>query len=308
MVSESTPRTVHTRFGAPALLLVAAASCADVLDVPSDPFVAQTGPWRCLNETATTPAAAVSEAQVRVRTCDFISDCTTDVTGLTARLCDKRDVGCNQPRLADITDVNGEFRFSVPTAGGGFDGYLLVHSGLAFCTDSRAFGNVAGPMLCGLTSPQCDMNVPDDRCNITLFAPAMLFFNPPIVRDVERPVPLQMFPSAGLPTVIAAAGIETEATSGNLFIQALDCDGMPASGVRFEVAQHKDLVSPLYVDNGVVSTTTTHTDSTGIGGFVRVPPGFVTVVGYNSEDVAIGEIGVQAAPSTLTYGTIFPAP
>jgi hypothetical protein len=281
--------------------------CADILGVPDDPRVVETGPGRCLDSTASEPAVAAADAEVRVRTCDFITDCTTDVTGLTAKLCDKRDVGCNQPRLSGITDQNGELKFRVPTAGRGFDGYLRVDSGLAYCTDTDAFGKVAGPVLCGLTSPQCDLASPDERCYVTRFAPAMLFFNPPIVRDVARPLPLQMFPSSGLPAVIAAAGIQIDPTGGSFFLQALDCDGLPASGARFELSPHQNVVQPLYVDSGVVSSSATQTDSTGVGGFVGVPPGFVTVTGYNAEGVAIGEIGLQAAASILTYGTLSPA-
>ena len=41
---------------------------------------------------------------------------------------------------------------------------------------------------------------------------------------------------------------------------------------------------------------------------MRVPPGFVTVVGHTGDAVAIGEIGVQAAASTLTYSALFPSP
>lgn len=280
--------------------------CADVLDIPSDPRLVESGPWRCVGSAPQKSASLASDAEVRVRTCDFITDCTTDVTGLSAKLCDKRDVGCNQPRLRDITDTNGEFKFRVPTAGGGFDGYLRVDSSLAYCTDVDAFGAVAGSTLCGVTSPECDLGAPDARCYVTIFAPAMLFFNPPIVRDVLEPLPLQMFPSSGLPAVIAAAGIRIDPAGGSLFLQALDCDGKPASGVRFEVAQHQDVVHPLYVDNGVVSSGATHTDGTGVGGFIGVPPGFVTVTGYNESGAPIAEVGLQAAASILTYGTLSP--
>lgn len=300
-------RASANRLGVAAPLLLLSIGCADVLDLPSDPRVVKTGPWRCLETEGSAPAAPATDAEVRVRTCDFITDCTTDVTGLTAKLCDKRDVGCNQPRQTGIVDANGEFKFRVPTAGGGFDGYLRVDSPLAYCTDAGAFGAVAGPVLCGLTSPQCDLASPDERCYVTLFAPAMLFFNPPIVRDVEQPLPLQMFPSSGLPAVISAAGIRIDPAGGSLFLQALDCDGAPASGVSFKVAQHQDLVQPLYVDNGVVSSSATRTDGTGVGGFVGVPPGFVTVIGYNADGAEIGEVGLQAAASILTYGTLPPS-
>jgi len=290
------------------LVLLTLAGCTEVLDIPDDPRVVASGPWRCLDQEPSAAPSDVAEAHVRVQACDFITDCTTTVSGLTAKLCDKRDVGCNSPRLSGLSDVNGEFRFDVPTAGGGFGGYLQVDSGLAFCTDAVAFGAVAGPVLCSLTSPECDLNLPDERCYTKLFAPTILFFNPPIVRDVERPLPLQLFPSSGLPAVLGAAGVEVDPTAGNLFIQALDCDGMPAAGVTYEISQHEEQVSSLYVSNGVVSSTATRTDVTGVGGFVRVPPGFVTVAGFNEDSVPIGETGVQAVASTLTYSALFPAP
>lgn len=290
-----------------AMSLLSLTGCSEILDIPADPQLVETGPWRCLNQpAATAPAAQAAQAQVRVQACDFITDCTTNAGGLTASVCDKRDVGCNSPRSTGITDVNGELRFQVPTAGGGFDGYLRVQSRLAYCTDAEAFGAVAGPVLCGLAAPQCDLAMPDVRCSVPVFAPAMLFFNPPIQRDVEEPLPLQLFPFSGLPAVISAAGIELTPGAGALFIQALDCDGAPAAGVSYEISQHQEAVSPLYVNNGVISKSVTRTDSTGVGGFVGVPPGFVSVIGYNSDMVPIGEIGVQTAASLLTYSALFP--
>lgn len=291
-----------------AVFLVPALGCSAVLDIPSDPKVVATGPWRCLNQTSSlAPVASAAQAQVRVQACNFITNCTTPVTGLTAQLCDKRDVGCNSPRLTGITETDGEFRFQVPTAGDGFDGYLLIDSRVASCTDADAFGGVAGRVLCGLVAPQCNVSAPDAGCYLKVYAPSMLFFNPPIVTDVTAPIPLQLFPTSGLPAVIAAAGIQIDPTAGNLFIQALDCDGHPAAGVTYQISQYQEQVSPLYVNNGIVSESVTATDETGIGGFMRVPPGFVSVTGYNSDSVAIGQIGVQAAPSTLTYTALLPS-
>jgi hypothetical protein len=116
-----------------------------------------------------------------------------------------------------------------------------------------------------------------------------------------------MFPTSGLPAVIAAAGIQIDPTAGSLLLQAFDCDGAPATDVSFALGEHKDGVRSLYSENGVVSSGAMHTDASGIGGFVSVPPGFVTVVGYNSDGVAIGQIGLQAAASILTYGSLHPS-
>lgn len=289
------------------LSLLTILGCSEVLDIPSDPRLVATGPWRCLSQPPRVAVVStVAQAMVRVHACDFISDCTTAVTGLTAKLCDKRDVGCNSPRLSGITETDGDFLFPVPTAGGGFNGYLSVDSSSAPCTDPEAFGTVAGRVLCGLVAPGCDVAAPDARCSTKIFAPAMLFFNPPIVSDVETPLPLQMFPTSGLPSVLAAAGIAIDPRAGNLFIQALDCDGRPAADVTYQIEQFEDQVSSLYVSNGIVSGSASRTDATGVGGFVRVPPGFVSVLGYTGDSIAVGQIGVQTAASTLTYSALVP--
>lgn len=281
--------------------------CQQILDIPGAPTVAATGPWRCLGQAPASATAAKPTATVRVQTCNFITDCTTTVTGLTAQLCDKRDVGCLTPRLVNLTQVDGEFRFDVPTAGDGFSGYLSIDSPAALCTDAAAFGAAAGKTLCDLVAPTCDPAAPDARCYTKLYAPSMLFFNPPVRDDMPSPLPLQMFPISGLPTVLAAAGVQVDATAGNLFIQALDCDGRPAAGVTYQLQQYGDQVSPLYVQDGIVSSAATQTDATGVGGFVRVPPGFVSITGYNADGKAIGSVGVQSMPSVLTYTSLTPA-
>ena len=68
-------------------------ACSQVLDIPDDPRVVATGPWRCLNQLPVAPAASGPLASVRVQACNFITNCTTMASGLTAKLCDKRDVG-----------------------------------------------------------------------------------------------------------------------------------------------------------------------------------------------------------------------
>lgn len=280
--------------------------CADLIDVPDHPQLAAQGPWRCLGAVQALQAIPATTATVRVQACDFISNCASVVSQLHAKLCAKRDIGCTNPLRADITDRAGLLEFQVPTGVSGFDGYLQVNAPSARCTDAAAFGT-AGPMLCGLV-PECDPSAPDDRCNIPTYAPSLLFFNPPVSADIERALQLPLLSSAGLPAVVQAAGAALDPTTGNLFITALDCDGNPAAGVTYGITQHQDEVTQLYVDSGVVSDTVLETDESGIGGFVGVPTGFAEVVGYNSDLQRIGEIGVQAAPFTMTYSALAPSP
>lgn len=290
-------------------LALATTGCVELLDLPEDARVAPSGPWRCQEEpfdSVLGARAAQSDptAIVRVRACDFVTGCARAVTGLAASLCNKRDVGCTNPILDGLRDVDGVLTVPVPVSGSGFDGYLKVDAPLALCTDDSAFPGTAGA-LCQL-APGCDTTLPDDRCRVPTYAPALLFFNPPITGDLEAALPLQLLPSADLPAVVQAAGAELDPSTGNLFITALDCDGEPAAGVTYAIAEHRDEVTALYVDSGVVSNTVLETDESGIGGFVGVPPGFVEITGFAPDLTPIGEIGLQSAPFTLTYSFMTP--
>jgi len=41
-----------------------------------------------------------------------------------------------------------------------------------------------------------------------------------------------------------------------------------------------------------------------VGGLIRVPPGFVQIQAVNGDGVVVGQIGVQSAPSVLTYSVM----
>jgi len=283
-------------------------SCAEVLDIPSTTSLelAPSDPWRCVNDPGEPITPSGPTATARFRACDFISGCTTPVTGLSARLCDKLDVGCNNPRITGILDSGGLLEVEVPTGPRGFDGYLQVSTTVAPCFDSGAFGNAAG-FLCQL-APTCDPAAPSAACDIPIYFPVMWFFNPALMADLEEPIPLQLYPSAALPLILDAAGGEFAPGTGSVFMTVTDCDGKPAPGVTLEIAEHEDLAYPLYFDSGVVSNTATQTDSSGVGGFIRIPPGFVEITGVNSDGEPLAKVGVQANATFVTYTVLAPSP
>jgi hypothetical protein len=297
------------RTAAALLSFVALTGCAEILDIPSTDRLglAPSGPWRCLNAPAEPVVPAVSKAIVRFQVCDFISNCTTPVTELRANLCDKLDVGCINPRVADIRDRGGLLEIEVPTGPRGFDGYLQVTTQFAPCFDSGVFGNAAGALLCQL-APDCDPKAPTEACNIPTYSPALWFFNPPIVADLAQPISLQLYPTAALPLVLDAAGGELVPGTGSVFMTVLDCDGQPASGVALEIAEYEDEAYPLYFDSGVISNTASETDSSGIGGFIHIPPGFVEITGSNRDGLAMGKVGVQASAGFVTLTVMPPSP
>jgi len=298
----------------PALLLAAVVvalpslgGCAEILDIPQTDTLelAPSGPWRCLDEPTEPPAPRASSATVRFQACDFISGCTVPVTGLRARLCDKLDVGCNSPRQVDIRDTGGQLEFDVPTGARGFDGYLEVSTALARCYDTEIFGNAALGLLCQL-APECDQTAPNAACDVPIYSPVLWFFNPPVVADIEEAIPLQLYPSASLPLVVDAAGGQLVPGTGSVFMTALDCDGQPAPGITLDIAEYEDEATPLYFDSGVISNTISETDSSGVGGFIRIPPGFVEITGMNRENEPVAEVGVQANPTFVTYTVLAP--
>jgi hypothetical protein len=280
-----------------------------VLDIPSTSSLAlaPSGPWRCLDGDSEPVAPSGATAVARFRACDFISNCTIPVTGLSARLCDKLDVGCNNPRVSNVRDTGGLIEVEVPTGARGFDGYLQVSTTLAPCFDTSAFGEAANGFLCQL-APECDPATPTPACDIPIYFPVMWFFNPPLVADVEEPIPLQLYPSAALPLILDAAGGEFAPGTGSVFMTVTDCDGKPAPGVSLEVAEHADVAYPLYFDSGVISNTATQTDGTGVGGFIRIPPGFVEISGIGADGETLGKVGVQANPTFVTYTVLAPTP
>jgi hypothetical protein len=287
----------------------ALSGCANILDIPRTDTLslAASGPWRCLSAPVDPVLPRSSTATVRFRVCDFISNCTLPVTGLQARLCDKLDIGCNNPRIDGIRDTNGFIEIQVPTGPRGFDGYLQVSPGVAPCFDTGVFGNAAQGLLCQL-APTCDPTNPTEACNVPVYSPAMWFFNPPVVADLEQPISLQLYPTAALPLVLDAAGGELVPGTGSVFMSVIDCDGRPAAGVTLEIAEYQDVAAPLYFDSGVISNTASQTDSDGIGGFIRIPPGFVEITGVDSEGVPMAEVGVQASAGFVTLTVLAPSP
>jgi hypothetical protein len=299
---------------AASITLIELAACANVLELAENPQLVDTSPWRCVKKPLVPEPPSNDKAVVRVHVCNFVSsNCGEAVTGLTASLCNKRDVNCASPIRSDIQQAAGDFSFTVPTGGDlgvGFDGYLQISSATALCTDESVFGPGA-QMLCGLTAG-CDPAKPDDRCRLPTYSPSLLFFNPPVRADLAQPLVLPLIPTSAALSLTQAAGGDVDPTTGNVFITARDCDDKPAAGARFGMTSHNDdHVTILYVRDGVISSSAVATDESGIGGLLGVPAGFSSIAGFagvdGSPDTKFGEIGVQVAPFTITYATLAPA-
>jgi hypothetical protein len=288
-------------------------ACSEVLDIPGNPRVVgdDSAPWSCLAKPPENLAPETDSATVRVQACNFVSSkCSQPMTGLTVKVCDKLDLTCASPRQT-ISDDNGALTFDVPTGGVlgvGFDGYLRITPPVAKCTDEAVFGSL-GATLCALAGPACDQTLPNDPdCMFPAFVPALLFFNPPVRREITSPIPLPLVPTAAALNLASAAGGNFNPTTGIVWTTSLDCHGVPAADVALTIDKHQDVATEIYVNAGQVSITVDHTDESGVGGFLGVPSGFVVVEGFlNADDgsgTRIGKVGVNVEAFTISYTSL----
>jgi hypothetical protein len=281
-----------------------AAACAEVVSFPEDPRLVESGPWRCLGAEEPIDLGLETTATVRMQLCDAFGECAVPLTGLSAQVCAKVDVGCTRPLDIDIREVDGLLEFDVPLGDDGFDGYLAVSSPSESCT-SPSFGE-AGAALCA-ANPACDPEQPDDSCLVPLYVRALWFFNPPIVADTPEPLRLSLLSTAAQPALTAASGGSFDPSTGSVVVTGFDCDGSRALGVSYDMRQHADAVSQWYMANGILTSNVAETDATGMGGFVGVPPGFADVEAYNSDSELVGGVGVQVSAGTISYASLVPS-
>lgn len=303
--------------------LLSCAGCAEILDLPKNPYVA--GQFPCLADPQPKPLAKKETAHVEVRACNFIRpNCIEPVLGLTATLCSEFDSVCQRPlrptsgsEASDLVDQNGKLSFDVDTGGvggPGFTGYLRVTSGSSACDDEAAFGPGAGGRLCPNVGPLCDPLEPTSpQCQVRKFVPALLRLTPAIGEDKTLKA-LELLPTGSIEPVVAAAGItgfKLEPNEGIAFVTATDCAGKPAPNVTFTVKESEKPKYLVYQVEGGADFNAEATGPSGVAGFLGMRPGMPEIVAsYRDEDglmQRIGSMRVQIEPGWITYVNIGPA-
>lgn len=253
------------------------AACETLLDIADDPMLIDSQRWSCIGSQAEPSAPTLERVAIQVRACNFISsNCSEVASGLTAKLCERADARCSKPIRAEIRDSSGTLEFEVETggsAGAGFDGFLSVAS------DGDAY------------------------------APALLFFNPPIRAALEAPLVLPLVPASAVSTLVEAAGTrEPDPDHGFLFVTAFDCAGKPAEHVTVAVDRPAGEASVIYLDHGVFDLVARETDASGVAEVSNVSPGSVHVTAYRAGATPepIAEASVQVAAGTITYTSLVP--
>jgi hypothetical protein len=190
---------------------------------------------------------------------------------LQVRACSKLDVQCTSP-LGATVDVSSTPGLLKVTVDSGFDGYLELKS----------------PAI----------------------TPALFFVIKPVWEDTTITTPLRVVSPDGFMGI--AKAIETTldlTTMGHVYALAGDCGDVPAAGVRFEIDKESAQTARYYMSNGAPSGTAVETDSSGTGGFLNLPSGFVRLTAYVANTGArIGIASFQVRVGAVSYPRVIPTP
>lgn len=228
--------------------------------------------WGCLGNVVKTEPEPGKKVEFTI---GFVyAGSKTPVPGLTVDVCEKLDIECTG-------SGSGAPKGLVP----GVDGILKISVNHGFDGFMRIFGST----------------VVDTR----------VFVGRPIV---EPPAPKEVWllQKSDYDILAAAAKLTVDSTRGTTILLAHDCQGLSASGVRFECSAADDASTEFYLTNQLPVTppAATSTDVDGYGGFFNVPTGALVVARAvrASDGVFIGESSFQVLADTISYVQIAPTP
>jgi hypothetical protein len=223
--------------------------------------------WSCVSDDARpTPIVSADPRPLifPLRALDYVTgEIPVDLQVLA---CHRGDVQCTSPVGPAIGPAeNGVVEVEVAL---GFNGYLEV----------RAAGMV--PML--------------------YFFPDAL--SPELVEQIQE-VPLGLLSLDSLGAFGASSQSGLDLALGVVSMNAFDCQGPNAKGVRLE--SNAEGLPFAFVDGLPVPFLNT-TSEEGSAGFANVPPGLVVIKGYNEESELVGLETVLVRSQWVTVGSLMP--
>jgi hypothetical protein len=177
--------------------------------------------------------------------------------------CRSNDVACEDP-VAKFTDTDGtgHAQFELPS---GFFGFFEVRSSSL---------------------------------------PTLLYITKPVFKNtLNRDLPVLTTETIQLTAQIT--GYEYDTSKGLALLEALDCTDTPQGGIQFSMTGATG--NQFYLVDQVPSRDAKVTDydevsNSADGGFVNIPPGFVTFNARLGEDgLELGSFNAQIRPNTITF-------
>jgi hypothetical protein len=197
----------------------------------------------------------------------------TPVVGAPGKLCEPLDTDCLSPLDEAVTDENGVLSL---TGYYGFRGYTLLEP-------------------------------PESYPNM---APAILWANPPRFDEVaaEDIQPAHLTAVDEVSGIAALLGTSVNPDAGHIFGLTSDCNQQPIGNVTLRSDVVGTDTVQYYFDGSIPSKTAAETDASGLGGFVNVPAGLVTITATSLDVGLLGSATVLVKPGHITYLGIGPTP
>lgn len=223
--------------------------------------------WSCISQATETAQPIEPDFEYRVQLAELITQ--APAPGLRVRACDR--VGWTDPECVEslqrmaTTDANGRVTLRIPFRTLGirqaWDGYLLID----------------GPN----------------------YYPDLRLFTQPIAADLD--ITVTAISLTTLTKLSAAYHVEQAPERGMLSATVLDCWGIPAAGVRFELVADPPMERFYSAGAGLLSRKATVTSPDGIVLFTNVRSGRHILRAYLDETGAlIGEYDLYVAPGRRT--------
>jgi hypothetical protein len=235
--------------------------------------------WKCLREPKRQIVPNTSVLDIRFVIVDFV---TLDVPeDITARACDNRDPECAAP-LAMAERPESDGYMTLENLPHGFNGFIMV----------------SAPRI--VTS--------------------ILYSNRPYHEELEQfEGPSVVSPETQM-AIASGGGEMVDPNLGTAILDVYDCNGDAAAGVVYTKEDALD-EHPFYFVGGYpdrqqeATSLTDQLNASGtpraVGGFSKVPPGFVILVArlspdaYNGADDLIGKVTVKISGQTMAFGRIY---
>lgn len=223
--------------------------------------------WGCLGNVTWPEPVTGGKVTATLHLSDLLT--TEPITDATARVCAKRDTGCEQPVGSVLmSDENGLLTVELEKH---FDGYLEINSP-------------------------------------STLSPLLYFFYPPVDADRDAPyVPL--VPPLALIKLAMQTDATIKSDRGAAIAIGYDCSNVTAPGLQFTVDDEEEFKIPFFMEKGLPSLTAIETESTGQGGFINVKPGIRRLSATRRVNGAhVGTVSLLVRPGLITYTTLVPTP
>lgn len=253
--------------------------------------------WACLDHHPV-PTASGLPINVTLTFTDFFL--SVPVTTVTVKACPNvTDPSCALPVGTAPTDATGMVKLKLPTTNGPFAGYFLITPTLPDAgvrTDASGGGGADG------SSPEGGAG--DGSTYVTS---RIYYSDDPIATDFTDTWAL--FTNAEEATLASVFQLPpADPSLGIALLTVIDCTGQPAAGVSVEVDTASTETEGFYVSQGIISSTATQTDSSGIAGFVNVPTGARTFTAeFATTRATLGTLSAYLFPGAATYADLGPA-